>query len=120
MLHDPILAFVACIRAGSATGIAIGTAMVWLFAPPAASAIIAKPLVPLLIVGCVLGPAIISTAPSSPVAWVVVLGPLCAALLMPPRWVASIVLAMTAAAAFYNYPWYVTGQLSWFPPQAVH
>lgn len=117
LLSDPRLAFVAVIRAGVATSVAIASAMVWYFAPPAASQLGAKPLIPLIVAGSVLGPRIIAQAPSSPVAWMVALGPLCASMMLTPRSVASLVFLMSAIGPFHDYPWYAPGALSWFPPK---
>lgn len=117
LLTDPTLALVACTRASVDTSLAIGTAVVLYFAPPAASRIVAKPMVPLLIAGTVLAPRMLDLAPHSPVAWVVVVGPLGAALIVTPRWIAAIILTMTAASAFYTYPWYVPVAVTWFPPK---
>lgn len=117
LVTDPVQAFVACVRIGGNTSVAIGTVLVLYFAPRAASRLIAKPLTPLIMIATVLSPLVISWAPSSPVAWMVVMGPLVAGLLMPPRWVAVVVLAMGLAGSQYYYPWYVTGELSWFPPK---
>ncbi len=117
LLTDPTLALVAWARSSVDTCLTIGTAVVLYFAPPAASRLIAKPLVPLLIGGTVIAPWLLVVAPHSPVAWVVVLGPLGCALIMPPRWIAAVILTMTAASAFYTYPWYVPVAVTWFPPK---
>lgn len=117
LLTDPTLALVACARAAVDTCLAIGTAVVLYFAPPAASRLVAKPLAPLLIAGTVFAPLLLVQGPSSPVAWVVVIGPVGCALIMTPRWTAAVILVMTAASAFYTFPWYAPVAVTWFPPK---
>lgn len=114
---DPTLALIACTRAGVDTCLAIGTAFVLYFAPPAASRLIAKPFAPVIVALTVLAPLMLERAPHSPVAWMVVVGPLCAAATMTPRWTAAVLLTMTGVSAFYTYPWYVPVAVDWFPPK---
>ncbi len=117
LFTDPTLAFIACLRTGTATSVAIATAIILYFAPPPSSQLIATPLFPFLWAFSLAAPMAITFVGHLPLAWLVLLGPLWSSMVMTPRWMASLILASTGAAALAPYPDFTPGELSWFPPK---